>query len=90
MPLSKVPKKDLGPHVSSTGMNLHEFLGTKIDDTNKHTQRCMHEHIGKHAKIQRNKESQTGWHKESKASISSHGVEKGMRRANQHHGDVYQ
>ena len=29
------------------------------------------------------------WHKTSKASISSHRVEKGMHQANQHHGDVF-
>ena len=49
----------------------------------------MHEHIGKCAKMQRNKESQTRWHRASNASRSSHGVEEGMHRANQHHGDTF-
>ena len=69
---------DPRPRVSRTGVNPHKIIGTKIDDTNKHTQRCMHEHIGKHEKMQRNKESQMGWYKASKASISLHGGEKGM------------
>ena len=30
-----------------------------------------------------------GCHKVSKASILSYGVEKGMDRVNQHHGDVF-
>ena len=38
--------------------------------------------------MQRNKESQTRWHKASKA-MSSPRVEEGMHRANQHHGDVF-
>ena len=35
MPSSKVPKRDLGSRVSRTGVNLHEIVGTKLDDTNK-------------------------------------------------------
>ena len=88
MPSSKVSKRDSGSRVSRTGVNLHQILGIRLDDTKKHTQGHMYEHIGKCAKMQRNKESQTGWHKASKASISSHEVEKGMHQANQHHGDV--
>jgi len=43
------------------------------------THRLMHEHVGKHAKIQR---KPNRWHKASKASMStSHGVEKGVYQA---------
>ena len=38
-------------------------------------QKHMHEHINKDAKMQRNEESQTRWHKERKASMLSHKVE---------------
>ena len=38
----------------------------------------MHEHIGKRAKMQRSKESQTGGIKQARqASITTHGAEKG-------------
>ena len=70
-------------------MSLHKIVGTRLDDINKHTQGHMYEHIGKCAKMQRNRESQMGWHKTSKASISSHGAEKGMHQANPHHGDKF-
>ena len=89
VPSSKIPKRDSGSRVSRTGVNLHQILGIRLDDTKKHTQGHMYEHIGKCAKMQRNKESQTGWHKASKASISSHEVEKGMHQANPHHRDVF-
>ena len=49
----------------------------------------MHEHVGKRANMQKNKESQTGAKKQARASIISHGTEKGMHQANQHHGDVF-
>ena len=78
MPSYKVPKMDSGSRVSRIGVNPHKIVGPRLDDTNKHTQRHMHEHIGKHARMQRNKESQMGWYKTSKASISSHKAEKGM------------
>jgi len=39
--------------------------------------------------VQGSKESQTRWHKASKASIlTSYGVEKGVYQAHQHHGSV--
>ena len=44
-------KKDLGSRVLWMGVNPHEIVGAKLDDTNKHKQRCMHEHIGKCAKM---------------------------------------
>ena len=38
----------------------------------------MHEHVGKRAKMQRSKEKPNGWHKASKASITtSHEAKKG-------------
>ena len=70
-------------------MSLQKIVGTRLDDINMHTQGHMHEHIGKRAKMQRNRESQIGWHKASKASISSNEVEKGMPQANLHHGDMF-
>ena len=60
MQSSKVPKRDSGSRVSRAGVDAHEIVGIRLDDTNKNTQRRMHEHIGKCAKTQRNKESQTG------------------------------
>jgi len=72
-----------------TGENPYEIVGTRLDDTNKYTQRRMHEHIGERAKMQRNKESQMGQHKVRKVSISSHRVEKCMHQVNQHHKDVF-
>ena len=49
----KFLKMDLGSRVSRTSVNLHEIVGIRLDDINKHTQRHMHEHIGKRAKMQR-------------------------------------
>ena len=49
-------------------------------------QRFMHEYLGKCVKIQR---KSNGWHKASKASISTlHGAEKGVYQAHQHHRGV--
>ena len=59
-------KRDLGSRVLRMGVNLHEIAGAKLDDTNKYKQRCMHENMGKRAKIQRNKESQTDGTKQAR------------------------
>ena len=58
VPLSKIPKWDSGSRVSKTGVNLHEIVGIRLDDTSK--QRLLHEHVGKHEKMQRSKENQMG------------------------------
>ena len=44
-------KRDLRSCVLRTGVNPNEIVGAKLDDTNKHKQRCRHEHIGKRAKM---------------------------------------
>ena len=44
-------KRDLGSRVLRMGVNLHEIAGAKLDDTNKYKQRCMHENMGKRAKM---------------------------------------
>jgi len=64
VPSSKIPKRDSGSHVSKTGVNPHEIVGIRLDDTSK--QGLMHEHIGKHAKMQRSKESQIGGIKQAR------------------------
>ena len=50
--------------VSKTGVNSHEIVGIRIDDTSK--QELMHEHLGKRAKMQRSKESQTSGTKQAR------------------------
>ena len=61
---SKIPKKDLGSHVSKTGVDLHEIVRIMLDHTSK--QRLMHGHVGKRAKgMHRSKESQTGGTKQA-------------------------
>ena len=55
MPSRKIPKRDLGSHVSKTGVNSYKILGIRLDDTSK--QGLMQEHIDKRAKMQRNKKS---------------------------------
>ena len=35
MPSSKIPKRDSGSHVSKTGVNPHEIVGIRLDDTSK-------------------------------------------------------
>ena len=57
IPTRKIPKRDSWSHASRTDVNVHEIVGIRLDDINKHTQGRMHEHVGKHAKMQRNKES---------------------------------
>ena len=51
MPSNKIPKRDLGSRVSKMGVNLHEIVGIRLNDTSK--QGLMHEHVGKNAKMQR-------------------------------------
>ena len=41
------------------------------------THKLMHELVGKHAKNAKKQKRPNGWHKASKATITSHGVEKG-------------
>ena len=73
MPSKKILIRDSRSCVSKTGANLHKIVGIMVDDTSK--QGIMHEHVGKHAKMQI---KPNGWHKASNASItSSHIVEKG-------------
>ena len=43
MPSSKIPKRDLRSRVSKTGVNPHEIVEIRLDETNK--QRLMHEHV---------------------------------------------
>ena len=45
MPLNKTPKRDSGSCVSKMGVNLHEIIGIRLDDTSK--QGPMHEHVSK-------------------------------------------
>jgi len=49
MPSSKIPKRDSGSRVSKTGVNPHEIVGIRLDDTSK--QGLMHENSGKRAKM---------------------------------------
>ena len=64
MPSSKIPKRDSRSFVSKTGVNSHEITGIRLDNTSK--QGLIHEHVGKHAKMQRSKESQTGGIKQAR------------------------
>ena len=53
------------------------------------THRLMHEHVGKCAKMQRSKESQTGGtNQASQAYQHCMKCKKGMRRANWHHRGI--
>ena len=45
MPLNKTPKRDSGSCVSKMGVNPHEIVGIRLDDTSK--QGLMHEHVSK-------------------------------------------
>ena len=65
-------KRDSGSRLSKTGVNLHEIIGIRLNDTSK--QGLMCEHVGKHAKMQR---KQNERHKARKTSITWHGSEKG-------------
>ena len=56
MPSNKIPKSNSRSHVSKTGVNPHEIVGIRLDDTSK--QGLIHGHVGKRAKMQRSKESQ--------------------------------
>ena len=58
VPSNKIPIRDSGSHVSKTGVNPHKIGGIRLNDTSKH--RLVHEHVSKHAKMQRSKESQIG------------------------------
>ena len=64
MPSNKIPIRDSGSRVSKTGVNSHEIVGIRIDDTSK--QGLTHEHVGKHAKMQKSKESQMGGTKQAR------------------------
>ena len=66
MPSNKILIRDLRSCVSKTGVNLHKIVGIMIDDTSK--QGIMHEHLGKHAKMQIKPNE---WHKASNARITS-------------------
>ena len=46
------------------GVNSHEIVGIRLDVTSK--QGLMHEHVGKHAKMQKSKERQTGGTKKAR------------------------
>ena len=46
---NKIPIKDSRTSVSKTGVNPHEIVGIRLDDTSK--QGPMHEHVGKRAKM---------------------------------------
>ena len=72
MPSRKFPKRDSGSRLSKTGVNLHEIIGIRLNDTSK--QGLMCEHVGKHAKMQR---KQNERHKARKTSITWHGSKKG-------------
>ena len=41
VPSSKIPKRQLGSCVSKTGVNLHEIVGIRLDDTSKHKDSYM-------------------------------------------------
>ena len=41
MPSSKIPKRDSGSWESKTGVNPHEIVGIRLDDTSKHKNSCM-------------------------------------------------
>ena len=64
MPSNKIPIRDSGSHVSKIGVNSHEIVGIRLDVTSK--QGLMHEHVGKHAKMQKSKERQTGGTKKAR------------------------
>ena len=51
-------QKGLRSRVSKTGVNPQKIVGIRLDDTSK--QGLTHEYVGKRAKMQRSKESQTG------------------------------
>ena len=55
MSSSKIPTRDLRFYVSKTGVNPHETVGIRLDDTSK--QRLIHEHVSKRAKMQRRKKA---------------------------------
>jgi len=61
---SKIPTRDSGSHVSKMGVNQHDIVGIRLDDTSK--QRLMHEYVSKHAKMQRSKERQTSGIKQTR------------------------
>ena len=55
MSSSKIPTRDSRFCVSKTGVNPHEIVGIRLDDTGK--QRLIHEHVSKRAKMQRRKKA---------------------------------
>ena len=58
VPSNKIPIRDLGFRVSKTGVNLYKMQRSK--------QGLMHEYVGKCAKMQRSKESQTSGTKQAR------------------------
>ena len=60
---SKIPKWDLGSRVLKMGVNLHEIVRIRLDDTSK--QGLMHELVGKRAKMKRSKGSLMGGTKQA-------------------------
>ena len=60
----KIPIRDSGSRVSKMGVNPHKIVGIRLDDISK--QGLMHKHVGKRAKMQRSKESQTGGTKQAR------------------------
>ena len=64
MPSIKIPKRESRSCVSKTSVNSHKIIGIRLDNTSK--QGLMHEHVGKRAKMQRSKESQTGGTKQER------------------------
>ena len=63
------------------GVNLHKIVGIRLDDTSK--QGLMHEYIDKRAKMQRNKESQTGAQsKQGKHNIAQSGERVCIKQTN--------
>ena len=67
VPSNKIPIRDSGSRVSKIGVNLYEIVGIRLDDTSK--QGLMHEYVGKHAKMQRSKKSQTSGTKQERQAL---------------------
>ena len=71
MPSNKNPKRDSGSRVSKMGVNLHEIVGIRLDDTSK--QGLMHEHVGK---LQKCKEAK----KVKRVAQSKHNITRSRER----------
>ena len=71
MPLNKTPKRDSGSCVSKMGVNPHEIVGIRLDDTSK--QGLMHEHVGKQQKCKEVK-------KAKQVAQSKHNIARSRKR----------